>query len=284
MVFYTPPKRKNDQPVEIRPHHLTILSIVFLISASTIGSLWWNASRPTSEYPTARLMFWQRYEGMTLDLQTGEMEVVQGGPLENDNPWLKMSPDGKWAARWSSDNECCQWSLHIYEGVDGPNRGFITRFGGGDMVSWSADSQWIAFSAYPEGTLHDPNDPSQKELYLANIYTHEIKQLTDNDVMDSGPSFSPDGTKIAYTSSAYGRNYLHIMDLKTGETRLLTSEIQGYNPAWSPDGQWIAFVTKCGSRDPMRATRGALWMIRADGTEAHKIQQRVNFIEPRWLS
>jgi dipeptidyl aminopeptidase/acylaminoacyl peptidase len=288
MFLVNPPKRKNDQQAEIRPHHLTILSVVFLISVSTIGSLWWNASRPKVEFPAARLMFWQNYQGVTLDLQSGEMALIQDGPTQDNldpfNPWLKESPDGKWFARWSRDNECCQWSLHIYEGIDGPNEGFITRFGGGDMVSWTPDSEWIAFSAYPEGTLHDPNDLSQLELYLANIDTHEIKRLTDNNVMDSGPSISPDGTKMAYTSSVDGRNHLYIMDMVTGESRLLTAEIQGYNPAWSPDGTWLAFVTKCGSHDPMHPTHGALWVIRSDGTDATKIQQRVNFIEPKWLS
>ena len=284
MFLVNPPKRKNDQQADIRPHHLTILSIVFLISVSAIGSLWWNASRsqPTA-FPESRLMFWQGYEGITLDLQTGDMAL---GSIEADtaSPWLKMSPDGKWFARWSRDEECCQWSLHIYEGVNGPNRGFITRFGGGDMVSWTPDSQWIAFSAYPEEFDFDPGDSSYEELYLANIYTHEVKRLTYNSVMDSGPSISPDGTQLAYTSALNGRNHLYVMDLATGQSRLLTAEIQGYKPVWSPDGTWIAFVTKCGSRDPVNATHGSLWVVGADGTGAQKVRGRVNFLEPQWVS
>lgn len=284
MFLINPPKRKNEQRVEIRPHHLTILSVVFLLSMSAIASLWWNTSQPPTDFPAARLMFWQGYQAVSLDLNTGEIADLQNGFLESDPSNLKLSPDGRWAARWSRDNECCQWSLHVYEGISGPNRGFDTLFGGGSMVSWMPDSQWIAFSAYPQGTTSDPNDPSLQELYLGNIYTKEIKRLTDNNVMDSGPSISRDGTKMAYTSAVDGRNHLYIMDLATGESRLLTAEMQGYNPVWSPDGTWIAFLTKCGSRDPSRATHGALWMIRADGTGAQKIQSRVDFVEPKWLS
>lgn len=278
MVISNPPKRKNDERVEILPHHLTILSVVFLISASTIGSLLWNASRTPTDFPSAHLLYWQNYQGISLDLITGERFAVDE---RQSDTWLKHSPDGKWAARWSRDNECCDWSLHIYEGAAGPNRGFITRRGGGDLVSWMPDGEWFAFSALPEDSSHSSND-SDEELYLANIDTHEIKQLTNNDVMDSGPSISPDGTKMAYTSANNGRNHLYIIDLASGESRLLTSDVQGYNAVWSPDGAWLAFMSKCGSKDPMNPTHGSLWLIRADGTGMQKIAERVNFVEPSW--
>jgi hypothetical protein len=57
---------------------------------------------------------------------------------------------------------------------------------------------------------------------------------------DRQPSWSPDGTKIAYTRGSSGVWATAILDLKTGATEVLT--IPGHDPQWSPDGRYIAFV------------------------------------------
>ena len=54
------------------------------------------------------------------------------------------------------------------------------------------------------------------------------------------PSWSADGTKIAYSQGVYGASAVTILDLKTGETELLT--MPGKDPVWSPDGKYIAYI------------------------------------------
>ena len=54
------------------------------------------------------------------------------------------------------------------------------------------------------------------------------------------PSWSDDGTKIAYSQGVYGASGVAILDLKTGDTELLT--MPGKDPVWSPDGKYIAFI------------------------------------------
>ncbi|GJL93727.1 MAG: tricorn protease [Hyphococcus sp.] len=58
------------------------------------------------------------------------------------------------------------------------------------------------------------------------------------------PTLSPDGQSIAYMGDAPGEYQLHIRDVETGRTRVMTSFEKGfrYKPFWSPDGRFIAFI------------------------------------------
>jgi TolB protein len=63
------------------------------------------------------------------------------------------------------------------------------------------------------------------------------------------PSWSPDGRKIACVSFEKKRSQIYIIDVETGQRRLVTS-FPGINgaPAWSPNGRTLAVVlSKAGS-------------------------------------
>jgi len=54
------------------------------------------------------------------------------------------------------------------------------------------------------------------------------------------PNWSPDGTKIAYSTGTHWASAVAIFNVKTGKTEILTAP--GKDPQWSPDGRTIAFV------------------------------------------
>jgi Tol biopolymer transport system component/tetratricopeptide (TPR) repeat protein len=76
-------------------------------------------------------------------------------------------------------------------------------------------------------------------------------RLTDDVYLDTDPTWSPDGARIAFSSDRNGSMDLWVLRWKTGDTEAITSEpLAEVSPAWSPDGSTLAFVTKGGITDP----------------------------------
>ena len=69
------------------------------------------------------------------------------------------------------------------------------------------------------------------------------KRVTNSWGANVSPKFSPDGRKIAFTSSRSGNPQIYIQGLDSGEAQRITFTGK-YNasPAWSPDGKKIAYV------------------------------------------
>jgi TolB protein len=69
------------------------------------------------------------------------------------------------------------------------------------------------------------------------------KRLTVNNGINVSPSFSPDGTQIAFVSDRTGEPQIYLMEVTTGRTQRLTYEgRENTTPNWSPDGEWIAYT------------------------------------------
>lgn len=94
----------------------------------------------------------------------------------------------------------------------------------------SPDGRRIAFSAL--GDLHVQDRGG------------EVRNLTQDRFLDIDPAWSPDGSKLVWSSDRGGRlPQLWIHDLATGQDRQLTQlDTQPLGAAWSPDGRRIAFI------------------------------------------
>ena len=89
-----------------------------------------------------------------------------------------------------------------------------------------------------------------RHLYVYEIETDELRQLTDGDFNHTSAAWSPDGESVAYISDeqpvpdeGYRTDVWLISSAGGDPVRLTDSNEQKYSPAFSPDGQTIAFLT-----------------------------------------
>ncbi len=82
------------------------------------------------------------------------------------------------------------------------------------------------------------------EIYIMNVDGSEQVRLTNNLADDGDPSFSPDGSKIAFDSNRDGNGEIYIMNTDGSEQVNLTNNpAEGWDPSFSPDGSKIAFTS-----------------------------------------
>jgi serine/threonine protein kinase len=83
---------------------------------------------------------------------------------------------------------------------------------------------------------------SKTEIPAASV---RAVPLTAYPGFERDPSFSPDGSQVAFSWNGEKRDNFDIYVKLIGEgepIRLTTDPSDDYSPAWSPDGRWIAFV------------------------------------------
>ena len=127
-----------------------------------------------------------------------------------------------------------------------------------------------------KGLVHPVVAPDGKQLAFAalgDLWLMPIggtpKRVTDDAFVDTDPAWSPDGTKLAFSSDRAGGMDIWVRDLKSGSDRRLTT-LPGADMAatWSPDGRSIAFVSN------VEFEQGDVYIVPAAGGEPHRILER----------
>lgn len=88
-------------------------------------------------------------------------------------------------------------------------------------------------------------------LYLYDLTTRELRQLTRGEYSESEAEFSPDGRTIVFVSNRQGDPdasyrtdlWAVAVDGRAAPRRLTHGDDVKSRPQWSPDGRWIAYVT-----------------------------------------
>jgi TolB protein len=153
--------------------------------------------------------------------------------------------------------------------------------------AWSPTGRWLIYTSYagnnPDLVMIDRYNKLQRRVLLhmsglnaapswspvddrlclvlskdenSEIYILEnnrkLRRLTRHFNIDTSPTWSPDGKKIAFTSDRSGRGapQIYIMDAllgdKAGVERISYNSSYNDNPAWSPDGDKIAYTARVG--------------------------------------
>jgi dipeptidyl aminopeptidase/acylaminoacyl peptidase len=98
-------------------------------------------------------------------------------------------------------------------------------------------------------------DGRRTHLYVIDIASKRLTQLTSGDYDDSQPAWSPDSARLAFTSNRSANpdsnynNDIWTVDANNTDkgahlAQVTTNPGEDNSPAWSPDGQWIAYVTQ----------------------------------------
>jgi Tol biopolymer transport system component len=109
---------------------------------------------------------------------------------------------------------------------------------------WSPDGRTILFSRSGTSASTVP----QAHLYLLKLESGAVVQLTrspsERGAGDETPAWSPNGTRIAFTSDRMGSNDIYVMRSDGSSMQRVTMGRSNDNhPTWASDGRTLAFVS-----------------------------------------
>jgi Tol biopolymer transport system component len=154
------------------------------------------------------------------------------------------------------------WKMPLRGGASLPVRVFGSGHGE-ETPTYSPDGKRLAFFYSRRGDGHH-------DIATANIDGSHLEQITTQGLLFTRrPSWSPDGSKVAYNANVGGRRCLFVVPSAGGEGRRMPiGDFDAGRPSWSHDGRWIYFscdrsgslqiwkIPADGSREPIQITRG----------------------------
>ncbi len=114
------------------------------------------------------------------------------------------------------------------------------------------------------------------DLYLLPIEGGEARNLTSGMAWDMQPRFSPDGSRIAFTSDRAGGDNIWIINRDGSDARQVTEESFRLlnSPAWSPDGDYIIARKHFTARRSLGA--GEIWLYHHTGGDGVQLTEKPN--------
>lgn len=259
--------------------------------------------------PQATLTIRNLVTGATHDLPRGA-SGPRWAPGGRQLAYLGPTPDGYGLVVSEADGS----GARLVAKVEGTNHPLPSS---GASVAWAPDGRRLAYISSTPGPEHegangDPmvitrylykptagegltrfNDNRRTHIFVAEVGSRQVTQLTDGATYEHSLDWSPSGDAIAFVSNRESDadrffNYdLLTVSVKTKAiTRLTTTKAAEYTPAWSPDGTKIAFLGTSrdltSSETTMEDTH--VWVMNADGTGRLEIGKSIDNRQgaPQW--
>ena len=148
---------------------------------------------------------------------------------------VAWAPDGRTIAlvgKHGPKDAIVLWDLYDKELVE------ILSFDDVEIVEgldWAPDSRRLAFVGTGYG---------QSDLYLVDVRTEQVTQLTGTPRREDHPDFHPDGRRLAFSAKSEGQFDIRVYDLDTGsQSTLVATPGDDLWPEWTPEGDRILFVS-----------------------------------------
>jgi len=213
----------------------------------------------------------------TLPSQNGFFWRQQRDPLQlTFSPmWLECPLPSKDGKKLFAVGRIFRGELVRYDAVSGQFLPFLSGISA-EYINFSKDHQWVAYVAYPEGTLWRSRADGSERRQLtyppgyavnpkwspdghtivffaqfpnrsARIFTispddGNARELIPNDRHDQwDPNWSPAGNKIVFGgNSLTNESAIYIVDLSDHQVSVVPGSKGLYSPRWSPDGQYLS--------------------------------------------
>jgi TolB protein len=202
-----------------------------------------NASHPAFAPDVSQIAFRNldsEHLGLgVLDLRTDRVNETTNHAEDSTPVW---SPDKSQIVFASNKEGDRRWRIYVISPAEVRGEGQEWTYG--KMPAWSVDGEWVAY----HGCDLRGNNCG---LWVMRPGGFESAHLS-TDASDTSPSWSPDGSRVAFVSSRDGNWELYVVDVASGvELRLTKDPATDVAPVWSPDGRQLAFLSD----------RGGAWAV-----------------------
>jgi Tol biopolymer transport system component len=176
-----------------------------------------------------------------------------------------ISPDGRRIAVASPGDGT--WSIYLMNSDGSGKVKLVGRSGFDGSPAWSPDGTKLAFRSENDG----PFGPFGR-IYVISVDgtgLHQLSPDTPDYTFDDGPTWSPDGSRIAFSRNGT------LEVINADGSGLTALGVGGGYPAWSPDGTRIAFQTEDQAAD--------IYISNADGSNLVQVTTGPGEDQtPRW--
>ena len=269
------PKQPSLPPA--KPNYVRFAPLALLLLVAMIGTgylVWLNRqdifSTPLDPYAPVRLTDNPNDDTGPNWTKDGRIRFSRLYPDNRAESWVMNAdgsgqspvgmPQGKRIFSWSPDEQ-----KMLYQKEGDTSKTYLSNAdGSGEILlpfrsgNWSADSKMIVHHAKVAATNYD--------IFVYWVENAENRNITNHEAFDADPSFSPDGSKVAFASGRDGNAELYSINVDGSNLRRLTFDPKiDSHPAYSPDGTQLLF------NSDRENENGDVYLMSADGSNPVKV-------------
>ena len=190
------------------------------------------------------------------DQDRGYEFIIQPGMRFNTVQWLSWAPSGDQIAYFVRSEKSRTLILQNILSRDVDDRIEMDAVDDPESPDISPDGRKVAFAALQDGV---------GDIFVMDLETRELTNLTNDGFADSGPTWSPDGLSIIYVARVSGSEKLFRLDVATGQKTQVTFGTHDDSAAQFLDADTLVFSST--ATDPVQpvlveeATNGNVYNI-----------------------